>query len=209
MTEIGVLNGASVATWRDYFFNAHIWGVDLKLTAQARSVQRRHPHNITLFEGDGLRPGAFEGFGLANGTMDVVLDDGDHSGPGNIKSLVMYWPLVKPGGYLLIEDVATGSNLLGMYDGHEKRAPGGFAQVAHNEQAWDPEARRILQENDVFFTDTLVGHRDFAGLLRAERARTRHVWMLDRVNHNSHVLVVRRRFEARRGPVDFRASSTG
>ena len=47
-------------------------------------------------------------------------------------------------------------------------------------------------QHDVFFSDTLVGHRAFDELRRALG-----LWMKDRVNHDSHVLVLRKRLVPR------------
>ena len=49
--------------------------------------------------------------------------------------------------------------------------------------------RELLEQNDVFFADTLVGHRAFDSFRRGMGV----TWMRDRVNHNSHLLVLRKR----------------
>jgi hypothetical protein len=51
------------------------------------------------------------------------------------------------------------------------------------------DVRRIFEEHDVFLADTLVGQRDWEDY--AERQQG--AWLRDRVNHNSHVIVIRRR----------------
>ena len=45
--------------------------------------------------------------------------------------------------------------------------------------------------------DTLPGHRN----LEAFRTKMGVTWMRDQVNHNSHLVVLRKRTEARRGTV--------
>ena len=46
----------------------------------------------------------------------------------------------------------------------------------------------LFHENDVFFVDTHVGHRAHEAVRKALG-----LWMKDRVNHLSHVLVIRKR----------------
>ena len=51
----------------------------------------------------------------------------------------------------------------------------------------------MLRENHVFFADSLVGHRSFDQF----RAISGQLYTKDRVNHNSHVLVIRKRHDRR------------
>ena len=46
----------------------------------------------------------------------------------------------------------------------------------------------MAPHSDVFLADTLVGVRDFEAYRNATNG-----WLLDRVNHNSHLLVLRKR----------------
>ena len=51
-----------------------------------------------------------------------------------------------------------------------------------------PRSSGLFHENDLFFVDTHVGHRAHDTVRKALG-----LWMKDRVNHISHVLVVRKR----------------
>ena len=93
--------------------------------------------------------------------MDLVIDDGDHSWAGNTKTIEALWPLVKPGGWYVIEDVSTGGDVRGMMRGKYSQAlrdPSGYASVAHNATG---ALREVYKRNDVFFSDTLIGVVDF------------------------------------------------
>ena len=48
--------------------------------------------------------------------------------------------------------------------------------------------QQLLQQNDVFFVDTLPGHRALNKL-----KEVMGVWMSDTVSHDSHLLVIRKR----------------
>ena len=138
--------------------------------------------------------------------MDVIIDDGDHYHLANQKTLLLFWPYVRPGGFYVIEDVTTGARArTGRYGCRAARrdhgahpekcgfAPSGWSELAHNVTFLLPEARAILEENTAFFADTLVGHRAFDEF----RSAMGVTWMQGRVNHNSHMLVIRRRTNPR------------
>jgi hypothetical protein len=55
--------------------------------------------------------------------------------------------------------------------------------------ALDATPNPIPQDHDTIFVDTLVGHRAHAKFL----SRLGQRWAKDGVNHNSHVLVIRKR----------------
>lgn len=206
VTEIGVLYGRSLPVWHDYFPFADLWGLDVKLHDHAKATAAALGPRVHLLAANSQeaispqngRPN-LEQLGLIPGSMDIVIDDGDHSSKANAKTLSIMWPLVKPGGYYIIEDIATGGNAKGHYatrKGMLKLQSSGHAWMAHNGTHWPSHMRDIYEQNDVFFADTLVGHRDFSGFLKAMGG-----WMKDRVDHNSHLLVIRRRMTPRTRPV--------
>ena len=53
-----------------------------------------------------------------------------------------------------------------------------------------------MEEADTVLVDTLPGHRN----LDAFREKMGVTWMRDQVDHNSHLVVLRKRTEARRHP---------
>jgi len=119
--------------------------------------------------------------------MDIVIDDGDHFPPVMEKTLHLWWPYVRPGGYYCVEDVATGPNMKGQrYGGKGPFYPSGWAPLVHNDSYISEATRTLFFEHDTFFVDTMVGHRAFDDVRRALG-----LWMKDRVDHGSHILVVR------------------
>jgi hypothetical protein len=107
--------------------------------------------------------------------MDIVIDDGDHSPAGQERTLLTLWPIVKPGGYYIIEDMLEES---------------GSVPMVH-----DPSeaAYSILSNNHAIFVDTAVGHpsfRKWADSLR--RPAHQYVNPTNVVDHDSHVLVLRK-----------------
>ena len=132
---------------------------------------------------------------LRKESMDLVIDDGDHRPIANAMTLVNFWHLVKPGGFYVVEDVTTGGNDNGHYMNPRRwpLQPPGYAWLAHNGTHWPRAVRDIYEQNDVFMADTLVGQREWEDY----QERNEGAWLRDRVNHNSHLLVIRKR---RHGP---------
>ena len=117
------------------------------------------------------------------------------------KTLHVMWPYLRVGGYYCVEDIATGANRNGQrYGARSKRAlpfyPSGYAPLVHNSSFVSEATTRLFHEHDVFFVDTLVGHRAPAQLKTALG-----LWMKDLVDHGSHLLIIRKRVHPRTHPV--------
>jgi len=198
ITEIGVALGQSLQVWHDYFERANVWGVDIHpaVIKRARRMFADKPRVHILRANS--KSNDHSHLGLTAGSMDIVIDDGDHYPPVMEKTLHRWWPYVRPGGYYCVEDVATGANAKGQrYGGRGPFFPPGSAPMVHNETYIMPETHQLFHENDLFFVDTHVGHRAHEQVRRALG-----LWMKDRVNHLSHVLVIRKRETPRKRRVE-------
>lgn len=113
--EIGIFQGRSLAMWNDFFENGNIYGIDINLT------------EFNLFKEELKKMGAFlkkevivdeantkEKILFNNVKFDVILDDGCHKIESQIKTFQNYYPLLKKGGYYIIEDLRGGGR-------HEKK----------------------------------------------------------------------------------------
>jgi hypothetical protein len=109
LLEIGVLEGASLRMWREYFPMTDIWGLDINPAA------RQHEgHQIRIVTGSQADPAALRQ--VAHGEeLDIVIDDGSHVVDHMVASLQMLWPRLAPGGYYVIED--TGCTHRDIFDG--------------------------------------------------------------------------------------------
>ena len=191
LTEIGVSTGQSVAMWSDYFDRAHIWGFD-PLLRQNKAVGHYFRSNprVHLFSADAYLNTTPSRHSLMPETMDIIIDDAWHYPNPAMKLLAIWWPLLKPGGYYVIEDLSWDNNK--------------DQQLSLLETTQLPEAKAILQSNAAFYVDTLLGHRNFsdfknatgdsseAGLKRPAQCCTR-----TRRLHNSHLVVIQRRDDSR------------
>lgn len=104
VVEIGVANGGSMQMWRQLLGpKARIIGIDLNpaingLVAEGFEV---------LVADMGLDESWDQLSRLTGGSdsIDVLIDDGGHTNAQQIKALVKGLPLVRPGGFLVIEDL--------------------------------------------------------------------------------------------------------
>ena len=190
VTEVGVWSGSSVLMWADYFGNAQIFGLDIASLTTAKERTRQYGARVHLHTASSQDPDVPRQLHLANESMDLVIDDGDHSWEGNHRTAEVFWPLVRPGGLYVIEDVATGGDHRGKY-GSKRHDPPGYATVAHNATG---ALRKIFESNEVFMADTLVG-LDFTHNAYIKWELKQH-WAHDRANHNGHLVVIRKRRRA-------------
>ena len=190
--------------WHDYFPAANVYGIDVVIpeymTSAAASMPRVH-----LIKDSSANVASFH---FAPESMDVIIDDHIHGARSNERTLLRYWQYVKPGGFYCIEDIATGTGQVIDKDADYLGTNGkknatlwahadGTAPIIHRTDWQDPKYLEILRSADVFFADTQVAHRAFDAFKRAPLMR---LYMKDRLNHNSHVLVLRKKRvgEARR-----------
>jgi cephalosporin hydroxylase len=103
MLEIGVSQGGSLELWREYFGDqAVICGIDIDPDCAAKV----DPPNLVRI-GSQDDPDFLRGVAAELGELDLVLDDGSHIGRHQQASFETLWPLVKPGGLYVIEDLHT------------------------------------------------------------------------------------------------------
>lgn len=98
--EVGVFDGGSIKLWHDYFPQADVYGFDLSL---ARNQYTPTSPRVHLVEADAYQLGIVNLF--QRESFDIVIDDGWHTLDSMCKFAALYHRLVKPGGYLIIEDL--------------------------------------------------------------------------------------------------------
>jgi Methyltransferase domain len=102
LVEIGVLGGASLRMWREYFPRARIFGIDVDPEAKIHADDR-----ITILIGSQSDTRFLDTVLEATGRPDIVLDDGSHHARDQITTLLHLWRHVKPGGTYVVEDLHT------------------------------------------------------------------------------------------------------
>lgn len=184
VTEIGVAFGRGLKAWHDYFTSATIHGLDIfeegarwVMQVQQKLSCFRRAH---IYMADSANEASVARLGLELGSMDVIIDDGDHQLGTQQRTLEVMWPLLRPGGLYVIEDVESQGS--GQYD------------ILHRPEKLRSSTLSILQDNDAFFVDSTLGHRAW-GLWQQRTATYMAELAKDRFTHNSHMVVIRKRIE--------------
>lgn len=115
--ELGLLNGASLALWRDYFPRAELFGVDIE-PERWKKFAGNLP-NSKIMVGSETDP-AFMRTVATAGPFDLIVDDASHDPLLQRQAFKALWPAVRQYGYYVIEDVFRG------YDGGESQKPPGL-----------------------------------------------------------------------------------
>ncbi len=102
VVEIGVGEGRSLRMWRDFFPNAHIYGMDV---AAARVFQ---DERITVYKGNQHSVHDLRGLVDKVGSdVDLFIDDASHRPPDQAFTARTIMPLLGKGATYVIEDVAV------------------------------------------------------------------------------------------------------
>ena len=149
-----------------YLLRADIWGLDITIWVDNYLRKRRDWPRLHLMEADAysVPPSSL---GLVPESMDIVMDDALHDQGPNERLLQKFWPLVKPGGYYIIEDIEwerPSNRPLLSWLWHYLSPSRGRVKIL--ETSLEPATQRILAENTAFFVDTAFGHRNFSALKR-------------------------------------------
>jgi len=100
--EIGVLNGASLRTWAEYFPNARIVGCDIDPMARRWATDRIEVEYMDQSNLEDLVRVA-----VKDGPFDIIIEDGSHLWEHQTTTLRTLFPFVRPGGFYVVEDLQT------------------------------------------------------------------------------------------------------
>lgn len=107
--EIGVLNGESINLWNKYFENAFaILGVDINITNQAIATVNT-TDEVILDRADAYSDDYVKK--ILKDFFDYIIDDGPHTLQSQISFIELYYPKIRKGGKLIIEDIQSKSDL--------------------------------------------------------------------------------------------------
>lgn len=98
--EVGVFRGDSLRTWRDFFPNAKVYGIDNE-SVYFHDVD---DPRIRIFRGDAYDPSVIGPALDEIGEIDFFIDDCLHHLPEQTKLLEMVWPRIRMGGLYAIEE---------------------------------------------------------------------------------------------------------
>jgi predicted O-methyltransferase YrrM len=163
--EIGVLRGASLRMWREYFPNARIFGIDIEDTSSVDSDR------ISTFIADQSDRKQLQAFiDQAGGDFDVIVDDGGHSMEQQQVSLGYLLKHVRPGGYYVIEDVHT--SIYAVYQDRFGATPTGenttLAMIDNFVRTGNIESRYMAAKEKEDVTSNIV----YANLVSQDKGRS-------------------------------------
>ena len=100
MIELGVLKGASIRMWGEYFTDAQVYGIDIDQACKQYEGDNRHV--IIKDLGD---EGAITS--LKDIKPDIIVDDASHIWSHQVKALILLWDCLPHGGIYILEDIGT------------------------------------------------------------------------------------------------------
>jgi hypothetical protein len=112
MFEVGVLRGGSLKTWSEYFPNATVVGIDI-----TQSCKQFEGGNAHVRIGNATDVSFLFDLVSEFGRPTVFLDDGSHRWDDMISTFQTAFPLLKPGGFYIVEDLDTS------FEAHLEKAP--------------------------------------------------------------------------------------
>jgi spermidine synthase len=98
LLEIGVMDGASLRMWAEYYPNAEIVGIDIN------DKSHLDIPGVKIMQLDGTDPKQLKSLGM----FDLIIDDGSHMTEDQQKSFeYLYLNHLNKKGYYIIEDLHT------------------------------------------------------------------------------------------------------
>lgn len=94
LLEIGVADKASINTWKEYFINANIWGIDNNPDCYGEGI----------LIGSQIDTAFLDNVITFIGMPDIIIDDASHYGPNTIKTFEYLFPKLAAGGLYIVED---------------------------------------------------------------------------------------------------------
>lgn len=97
--EIGIQNGYSLKTWKEYFANSKIYGIDIV------DCGNMDEHRIKTLRGSQNNLEFLERINNEYGPFDIIIDDGSHINNDMRVSFDFLFPLLRRGGLYVVEDL--------------------------------------------------------------------------------------------------------
>lgn len=139
MLEIGLMTGASLKMWTEYFPLYQLAGIDLRdgwNDARPWQQDLAADANVELHFGIDSTKQIVD----FEEPFNIILDDGAHDWQSQLKTFVNYWPQLKAGGVYYIEDVEDANSMELLKQGIMQHCAG--ETIAFNEHHGHLNGRR-------------------------------------------------------------------
>jgi predicted O-methyltransferase YrrM len=111
IAELGILDGASLLMWKEYFANADIYGFEYNNDLITNFKQNFNNERITLANINVTNADSIiNAFSELNTLYDVIIEDTTHQFEDQMRVIENTYQYLKPGGILIIEDIFKSYN---------------------------------------------------------------------------------------------------
>lgn len=111
IAELGILEGASLLMWNEYFTNANLYGFDYDYKLIKKFEDTHKINNIQLSHIDVTDKNSIQTvFNKLNIMYDIIIEDTTHQFEDQIRVIENIYQYLKPGGILIIEDIFKSYN---------------------------------------------------------------------------------------------------
>jgi predicted O-methyltransferase YrrM len=111
IAELGILDGASLLMWQEYFPNSNIYGFEYNDQFINNFKQKYNNDRITLTNIDVTnKDSIINSFNNLNIKYDIIIEDTTHQFEDQIRVIENAYQYLKPGGVLIIEDIFKSYN---------------------------------------------------------------------------------------------------
>lgn len=104
IVEFGCFKGESLRMWEQYFPNAEIYGIDLD-----ESTKQYEKGRVHIVIGDATSQDTYDKLKAETGGAFIILDDASHAWGDQRRAFELFWDLVTPGGFYVVEDLLCGA----------------------------------------------------------------------------------------------------
>ena len=102
LLELGIGGGGSLRMWSEWFPAGLIVGVDANSGCGKQATE-----HIRVVIGDACAPDTAKQVIRESPAFDFIIDDASHVAEQQLKVFALYWPLLRPGGDFVFEDLHT------------------------------------------------------------------------------------------------------
>ena len=111
IAELGILDGASLLMWKEYFKNSEIYGFENNNNLINNFKEKFNNERITLANIDVTNKNSIiKTFSELEILYDIIIEDTTHQFEDQIKVIENIYKYLKPGGVLIIEDIFKSYN---------------------------------------------------------------------------------------------------
>lgn len=171
--EIGILNGSSLYSWREYFPNAIIHGIDINPDCKKYECKEANVFVHILDCSDENSLSNF--FEMFQGYFDVILDDGSHINGITLKTFKNLYNCLKPQSLYIIEDLGC------CYIGDE--LPNHLVHWPGTNRIKNKETTNDIQDMLDFYSDI---HK------RIDNARAETEYHIEYMHHYPFIIIFKR-----------------